>query len=422
LIRGFLPVIILTVMAAVLGAAAGIGLGRHLGVRAREQALAQLHGEGRRLELESARQNREMEALRTTRRSLSECLDELTRFAREVNTELDRGRLGRILCASLERMFDARQILVYFTADEGDALELETSRGFGEGSIIPDKVPMGVGRVGWVAEQQRTLSRDEMDRIAAAGTPGRPESEDLFPRLEFLAPMVHDGKTVGVIGVSGGDAIPSDQRRRLLRLTADLGSIALRSSVRIAAISTSANVDGLTRLANRRHFMERLGFELASASRTGEPVSLFLFDIDHFKAFNDANGHPLGDEVLRITGRLLRDTIASSHFAGRYGGEEFIIAMPGTFRGAALETAERVRSAIANHRFPREESQPGGDLTISGGLATFPEDGRTVPDLIRMADAALYRAKAAGRNRVLPAGAPAHEPTFALPLPRNSGN
>jgi diguanylate cyclase (GGDEF)-like protein len=341
---------------------------------------------------------READGVRASREWHANCLDELTRFAREVNTELDRGRLAAILSAAIDRMFQARQILVYFTSDEGDALEMEVARGFEQMPRVPQRIPMGSGRIGWVAEQQRTMTREEFARMGR-GDPGASDPAN-DPRPELLSPMVHDGKTVGVIGISGGATDTTDERKRLLRLAADLGSIALRSSVRIAAISSSANFDGLTKLFNRRHFMERLGFEIAAAERAGEPLSIFLFDIDFFKTFNDTNGHPLGDEVLRVTGKLVRDAMGRGQFAGRYGGEEFIVAMPRTALPAGIEAAERLRAIIQKHRYPREESQPTGDLTISGGLAEFPRHARSVPDLIRLADKALYRAKALGRNRV----------------------
>src|SRR5262249_49072176 len=121
-----------------------------------------------------------------------------------------------------------------------------------------------------------------------------------------------------------------------------------------------------------------------------------------FKIYNDCNGHLAGDEVLRGTGRILREFNKSNKgfLVARYGGEEFVVAMPNTGREQARMAAERIRLDIQEYGFPNESNQPEGDLTISGGVAVFPDDGRNTTDLLNHADQALYRAKAKGRNRV----------------------
>jgi len=184
------------------------------------------------------------------------------------------------------------------------------------------------------------------------------------------------------------------------RIILDARMIALQDLDEILVV---ANRDSLTGLYNHRSFYERLEEEVERARGGGRKLSLLMVDIDHFKTYNDTNGHLAGDEVLRATGRLLRDLVAemSRDFrVARFGGEEFILAMPGMNREQAFECSEKVRLAILRHRYPYEQNQPEGDLTISGGIASMPEDGRSSTELLSSADEALYRAKAKGRNRV----------------------
>jgi diguanylate cyclase (GGDEF)-like protein len=162
-----------------------------------------------------------------------------------------------------------------------------------------------------------------------------------------------------------------------------------------------AVTDGLTGLYNHRHFHERLALEVERSQRNGLPLSLFMIDVDHFKQYNDHHGHPAGDEVLRQLARLLGDNRRVNDVVARYGGEEFAIVLVDTAKFAAAKLAERLRERVAEHAFPAGESQPGGRLTISIGVGTCPDDAIDAENLVRAADAALYAAKHAGRDRVV---------------------
>lgn len=158
--------------------------------------------------------------------------------------------------------------------------------------------------------------------------------------------------------------------------------------------------DDLTDLYNYRYFREFLKMELARAPRSGHPFSLIFLDVDHFKNFNDTHGHLDGDRVLRQVAYVLRRRFRKTDLIARYGGEEFIILLPETAADLALSLAEETRRSIQNLPIRGEEAQPGGKLTVSMGIASFPDDGADAEALLRKADAALYRAKAEGRNRV----------------------
>lgn len=160
--------------------------------------------------------------------------------------------------------------------------------------------------------------------------------------------------------------------------------------------------DGLTGLFNRRHMMESLDEEAARHRRHERPFSVLMIDVDHFKPFNDRNGHQAGDDALVRTARVIQSALREVDRAGRYGGEEFIVMLPETTRSAALEVAERIRVRMAAESFG-PEGGPAQSLTLSAGVAEFPRDGESVEAIISSADAALYEAKRKGRNRVVPA-------------------
>jgi diguanylate cyclase (GGDEF)-like protein len=168
-----------------------------------------------------------------------------------------------------------------------------------------------------------------------------------------------------------------------------------------ARLAQLAVTDGLTSLYNHRHFHERLALEVERSQRNGLPLALFMIDVDHFKKYNDRNGHPAGDEVLRQVARLLADGRRANDFCARYGGEEFAVVLVDTPKLTAAHVAEKLRLRIAEHVFPHGDGQPGGRVTVSVGVAAYPDDASDAEALVRAADAALYRAKSGGRNCVV---------------------
>lgn len=159
----------------------------------------------------------------------------------------------------------------------------------------------------------------------------------------------------------------------------------------------SAISDGLTGLYNHAYFVQALKREFQRARRHGLQLSLAMFDLDDFKKINDNRGHLEGDRVLMKSAALLRETLREIDTAARYGGEEFAVLLPETPRTGAFIVADRIRARIEQH-FKRRRGAL--DVTISGGVATYPEDADSIDDLIRRADQGLYRSKAAGKNRV----------------------
>ena len=160
-----------------------------------------------------------------------------------------------------------------------------------------------------------------------------------------------------------------------------------------------ANTDSLTGLYNHRHFQERLAAEVSRAARYGHNLSLIMIDIDFFKSFNDAHGHPMGDAVLRDLAQLIIQNIRETDVAVRYGGEEFAVILPETRAGDAAATAERIRQEVQKQPFCASEGL-SASLTVSVGVAEYPSQCSDRTSLVTAADIALYQAKALGRNRV----------------------
>jgi diguanylate cyclase (GGDEF)-like protein len=166
----------------------------------------------------------------------------------------------------------------------------------------------------------------------------------------------------------------------------------------------SAVLDELTGLYNRRFFNGVLAKHMAESHRFDQPFSLLMLDVDHFKAYNDLFGHPAGDRLLAELAGLLRETAREVDYLVRYGGEEFAVLLPRVPKRRALVAAERHRRVVEERRFAHQAGLPGGNLTVSVGVASFPSDARSAEDLVHRADMALYAAKRGGRNRVASSG------------------
>jgi diguanylate cyclase (GGDEF)-like protein len=187
-----------------------------------------------------------------------------------------------------------------------------------------------------------------------------------------------------------------DLHMRVRRLQAELRE----KNATLARLSTT---DPVTLLRSRRYVTDFLAFEVMRARRYRTPLSVAVADLDHFKRVNDSHGHRAGDLVLHATADVLRATLRGTDVAGRYGGEEFLVVLPQTDLGGARRLAERVRAALEARRIDIGGAQPLS-VTLSIGVAAFGRSIESAEQLIEAADAALYEAKNAGRNRVLAAG------------------
>lgn len=333
--------------------------------------------------------------------ALSNFLALLPDFTKKMNSRIDRREIPLQVVRVLEQLFAPSQILVLLLEERINKLRLVRHVGL---TVDPNKqiqIDFGEGRLGWVAQNKIEMDLDDFireKRLTGADFDAAPGHFQF--QVELCAPMTHEDKVRGVISV-GGIKRHYKNEKAILRLIADLGSIALYNHDLFTKTQEMANCDGLTKLFNKRYFMQRMPDVLSEAQKGHHPFSVFIFDLDHFKHYNDTQGHQAGDEVLRGMGEILRQTVRPDDIAARFGGEEFIVLLAHAPKKGALQAAERIRERVAAHPFANREAQPLKTVSLSGGIATFPDDGLTSADLIAAADAALYRAKKAGRNRVL---------------------
>ena len=289
------------------------------------------------------------------------------------------------------------------------------------------------GELGYVAESQLVVAKADLAaaEVRARIKPG-PDPLAGFP-AELMAPLVFDQETLGMVALSRPRRAVGDGKAAL-RLIAQTGAQALRAAAAYSRIRITAEMDGLTRVFNRRHLEQSLSeliYRTACAAydRRGTgpasvgSLSIFLFDIDNFKHYNDTNGHLPGDKLLQELARVVQDTIRKDDILGRFGGEEFLLILPNTSLTQALGAANKVREAIAARKFPFAERQPLGIVSVSGGVAEYPQDGMDTAALLRAADAALFEAKAQGRNRVVAASSanPGARPSLAVPAAAPTG-
>jgi diguanylate cyclase (GGDEF)-like protein/PAS domain S-box-containing protein len=225
--------------------------------------------------------------------------------------------------------------------------------------------------------------------------------EEDFNGSYICVPMMAQGETLGVFHLHYHGSTPLPESHRRLAVTvAEHIALAL-ANLRLQETLRSQSIrDPLTGLYNRRYMQEALEREVAQAQRNGTNLSLVMFDLDHFKRFNDMFGHDAGDLVLRELGQLLQDYIGGKNIACRYGGEEFILILPETTLEQAQEQATVIAQAIHRLKIVYKQRTLGA-LTVSQGISYYPGHGKTLEEVMLAADAALYQAKQAGRDRIV---------------------
>jgi diguanylate cyclase (GGDEF)-like protein len=216
---------------------------------------------------------------------------------------------------------------------------------------------------------------------------------------DAVIPIVVEESVVAILAVAG-PAGKMDRDRPYASMLADLVANAFQISLAIEALEQRAMTDPLTGLYNRAYLADRFLVELRRARNYGFPMSVALFDIDRFKRINDRYGHLAGDAVLRELAFFLRERTRSTDAVVRYGGEEFAVLMATADSDAAFQHADRIRAGLEKTPFVVPGQAEPIQVTISGGVATYPQDGQTFSELIAVADAGLYRAKENGRNKI----------------------
>lgn len=252
------------------------------------------------------------------------------------------------------------------------------------------------------ADMVERLRHDPRPRLLSAEEAATLESGGRPPRHYLVVPLVSGGSGFRLLLVGRGAKTILPQGVDIAAAMAKQVSVALDKARLIKDLENLATTDGLTRLYNRRTFLQRAESEFERTRRYQRPLSVLMMDVDHFKEVNDSHGHEVGDRVLRVLADECRRTLRQQDVLGRYGGEEFVAFLPETSAAVALEVAERLRKSVESLRVPAERNSVR--MTLSIGVATVGEKDRDISALIIAADQALYEAKQRGRNRTVVAG------------------
>jgi diguanylate cyclase (GGDEF)-like protein len=298
---------------------------------------------------------------------------------------------GRIT-ARLAELVPFDDLVVY----EVDPTKTRLGAVFADGrwidEVMAETFGINEGLTGYTIRRGETSNVDRSDLHPASKVVPGTEQE---PEALVCVPMVVEGETIGALNVyrSGEDAGFTAQEARVIERFCAMAALAFHSARQRERLRAQARTDSLTGILNRRAYFERLSEELARGKRTDTPVSVVLLDIDHFKVVNDEHGHAEGDRVLQAIATKLQTTVRTDETVARYGGEEFALIAARADTAAAIELAERARTAIA------EVDVHGRAISASAGVATWPADGDNADRLLEAADTALYAAKRAGRDR-----------------------
>ncbi len=339
-----------------------------------------------------------VESIETMRKNMKKVIDRIStlyNLGRRLSSQLEyEDLLDEIVKACLNIVPTASRVSIMIYDDESQELILEKAWGLPEEVEVGLRQKVDVGIAGWVFKTGEIYVASDV------------ENDEIFKRLRgekklfggssICVPLKAKGSTIGVLNIATLEKIEfTKEQIEFIDAFSNLVAASLYNSI----LYKMAITDGMTKLYIHRYFQQRLDSELERARRYDEPLSLLMMDIDHFKKFNDTYGHQVGDRVLKTVAKIVRSNIRSVDIPCRYGGEEFAVILPAKSGKEALLPAERLRKAVESYDFRVNGKRV--KITISIGVATFPEHAIQKQELIECADKALYWAKFSGRNRVV---------------------
>jgi diguanylate cyclase (GGDEF)-like protein len=354
------------------------------------------------------RLQRELKEMGTKSEEQREVFQFLPELVRQIFTASGPRTVGPLALDLVEQLLAPAQSAFFVARASERKLVLSAGRNLPATLQPGAEADWGHGRLGLVAQTLVTTDEAGFRGLGArtggvAGSVRGIEASGLAGlRAEVVSPLVDGTRLLGLIAI-GAPRRRRGQEKRLLAMASDLAAAALVNADRVRTSERWEQSDGLTGVLTRAHLLERLQESMEHALRQDQPLSVALFDIDEFRHYNQSHGHEKGDEVLRQLGPLLRGAVREEDLVARWGGEEFVVVYRGADKQTAVGLANGLRETVAAHRFPDGVYQPGGRLTISGAVSTFPADSRKAENLVLCAEAGAAEAKSKGRNCILPA-------------------
>ncbi len=313
----------------------------------------------------------------------------LNELARKASSVLDPHELLPTICRQIRNAFGYDMVRIEMMDHGREELVVEAEAGYGP-DLIGRRIRLGEGLAGAAA--------DSGEPVLANSVVKEPRYIAVHPgtRSALSVPLKYREDLMGVLSLESREAYAfSSQDVLTLRTLADQLAIALHNARAYQVALEQAITDGLTGLKTHRFFMEALDREWRRSTRSGQPFSLIMMDLDGFKQVNDRHGHLEGDKVLTAVASLLHENVRKSNVVARYGGDEFAIMLPDTHTDQAEVLAERLRVFIESDRYLAAHG-----VTASFGIASFPSHGPTQEDILRVADTGMYLAKHQKGNRV----------------------
>ncbi len=326
-------------------------------------------------------------------------LELLYEISQELSKTIELEGLLDIIVKHIKKTFSFDKVAVLLTTKDGRYLKIKrASSGYGKEKIknLKINIEIGEGITGTAAKNKETIISNDVEKD------NRYINGSSNTKSEIAIPLKVKDKLLGVLDIESNIKNRfSDEDKKVLEAVANAVSLAIYNALLYEKMKSLAEKDELTGLYNYRAFRKELDKEIRRALRYKKTFSLAMFDIDFFKEYNDHNGHDVGNVALRKVGQIIIKNSRNLDFPARFGGEEFIVILPETDKRGAYIYAERIRRIVEKEKFPGEEKQPNGKLTISGGVAEFPSDGNSAEKIIKSVDIAAYKAKNSGRNKVV---------------------
>jgi len=325
----------------------------------------------------------------------------LNRFSEAVTQCTSEVEVYDLVLHSMKERFQPRQVIIFKLNQAENYLEAATS-------LVP--LPKEVGAWPVIEEPHNCKAVRTGRSFVVNDVTVEPlcPSKFVLPAegSYYCGPLIAGGIIIGSVRMEAAKDLWTPDRQRLLESYLSGAASALSNLRLLDRMKQQANIDVLTGLYNRR-FLEDYARKLfAIARRRTQPVGMIMLDLDRFKSFNDVYGHEIGDRILRHFAKTVTASMRETNLAARYGGEEFIIILPDTSAKSCTLVAERLRKAVMAMVVPSNSEKPLPHLTVSIGVAAFPEHGQTLEEIIQASDKALYESKRGGRNRVTAASMP----------------
>ena len=328
-------------------------------------------------------------------------LETMLQIAHAMSSILNLEELSNFI---VDRISDVLKVnicsLMLIDKDE-ETLSIKAAIGLDDAVIRKTKIKLGQAISGWVAQNGEPVIISDIENDDMFGRANLPQYET---KSLLCIPLKVKNRVLGVINMTdktipGQKNIFIEEDLRFLTVICNYAAIAIENAQLYGEVKNLAITDGLTNLFNHRYFQTHLQTEVTRVQRYPRPLSMIMFDIDAFKAFNDTYGHPMGDMVLSRIAKEIKKTVRRVDIACRYGGEEFAVILPETKLDKAVHVAEKIRASVEALSFETGKGTKKKKMTISGGVAYF-QPGMSKEDLVRNADESLYKAKAEGKNKI----------------------